>query len=299
MLHDGPSVTPELQIRMAFDAGSDVWQYDARLTYAAGDTLVFAAERYRVGPPASIDEIPFEELGAGHRESSLGPTGLGPAFRVLFRSCLVYQFHNTADTSRLRRRCYVHDGDELKEDGGNLAAVLYRWKTSEPRRYTRLVETLRQVAPYFADFHLAPDEGSVLLRWRERGTDVVFGPQQASDGTLRMMALATLLQQDHEASDGSSNVILLDEPELGLHPAALNVIGGMIRAASRRIQVIVATQSIPLLDQFHLSDVVTVNRRGRESVFARPDPERLREWLDEYSLGELWEKNVLTAGPFA
>ena len=151
-----------------------------------------------------------------------------------------------------------------------------------------------EIAPFFLDFALEPSQGSVILQWQERGSDVHFGAHQASDGMLRVMALLALLLQP-EANLPS--VVILDEPELGLHPYAINVIAGLLRSVSTHTQVILATQSMTLVDYFDPEQIIVVDRDNRESTFRRLDPEPLKVWLDEYSLGELWEKNVLGGRP--
>jgi predicted ATPase len=140
---------------------------------------------------------------------------------------------------------------------------------------------------------LNPD--TILLQWRERDRDYVFGPHQISDGTLRAMALVTLLSQSRDDLPG---VLILDEPELGLHPAALNLVAGLIKAAAHHCQVLVATQSAALVDFFEPEDIVVVGRRDAASSFTRLDSQELRDWLEEYTLGELWEKDVFGGGPF-
>lgn len=132
------------------------------------------------------------------------------------------------------------------------------------------------------------------MNWRERNSDQVFGVSQASDGMLRVIALVTLLLQPEQ---DLPDVLILDEPELGLHPYAINIVGGLIRAVATKIQVIVATQSMPLVDCFEPEDIVIVERKGRSSVFRQLDAEALGEWLEDYSLSELWEKNVLGGRP--
>ena len=122
----------------------------------------------------------------------------------------------------------------------------------------------------------------------------MFNVAQASDGMLRAVALVTLLLQPQE---DLPDVLILDEPELGLHPYAINVVGDLIRATSQSVQVIVATQSSLLIDCFEPHQIVVVEREGRESSFRRPDTGALREWLEEYSISELWEKNVLGGRP--
>jgi len=156
------------------------------------------------------------------------------------------------------------------------------------------VETVRFVLPFFADFELEPENGTVLLRWREMGSDQVFGASQASDGMLRVMALVALLGQPEERLP---EILVLDEPELGLHPHAIGVVAGMLRSASEHVQVFVATQSQAFVDQFEPEDIVVVDREGRESRFHRLNASELGEWLQDYSVSELWEKNVLGGGP--
>jgi predicted ATPase len=179
-----------------------------------------------------------------------------------------------------------------------LAAFLLRLRdTNGGKAYKRIVTTLRLVAPFFDDFELepaGPNKKDVILNWRDRDSDQVFGPHQLSDGTLRAACLITLLLQPE---DELPDLIVVDEPELGLHPYALNVIASLFKKASHHTQVLIGTQSSSFLDNFDPEDVVVVNREGRESSFARLDPAILEAWLDEYTLGEVWEKNVIGGGP--
>jgi predicted ATPase len=156
------------------------------------------------------------------------------------------------------------------------------------------LETLRLILPFFAEFELKPEFGKLLLAWRERGSDRVFTASQAADGMLRTMALVALFQQpEFDLPD----VVILDEPELGLHPYAIEVLAGLIRSASAHSQVILATQSASLVDRFSAEDIVVVNRTGRESTLQRHTEAELHEWLEEYTLSELWEKNVIGGRP--
>jgi predicted ATPase len=238
-------------------------------------------------------------LGAGHRESNLIPRAqqgdkTAQVIHGLLRKLIVYQFHNTSPTARLRSKWDKEDNGWLKEDAGNIAPFLLRLRESEPRYYQRILESIRLILPFFAEFELEPENGRLLLKWRERGSDLVFAASQAADGMLRVICLVTLLLQP--AAD-LPDVLILDEPELGLHPYAITVIAGLIRSVSTQTQVIVATQSMPLIDCFEPADIVVVERSNRESQFRRLDAKALEEWLKDYSLSELWEKNVIGGRP--
>lgn len=299
ILHDGPAVTREIEaeLTIATDAGDN--QYAFRLFYAAGDTLIFADERYRFSRLGYFNRAPWHETGAGHRAPNLlvdanAGDMTARTIRSLMQKIVVYQFHNTSDTARMREKWYVDDNRWLKEDAANIAPVLLRLKENDVRCYQRVVDTIRLILPFFSDFDLEPDYRSVILNWRERNSNEVFSVSQASDGMLRVIALVTLLLQPEQ---DLPDVLILDEPELGLHPYAINVVGGLIRAASEKIQVIVATQSLPFVDCFEPEDVVIVERKNRKSTFKRLDMEDLSQWLDDYSLSELWEKNVIGGRP--
>jgi predicted ATPase len=148
--------------------------------------------------------------------------------------------------------------------------------------YKRILAAIRANAPYFRDFVLAEEgNGRIRLRWTQAGVDATFPAEVLSDGTLRYICLATLLLQPHPPA-----LIALDEPELGLHPFAIAQLADMIASTATRSQVVVATQSVTLLNQFDLGALVVVERDAGSSVLHRPDEERMRAWLDEYSLGE-------------
>jgi predicted ATPase len=297
LLHDGPSKTREIEASLRFETEAGDNEYGCRLFHAAGDTLVFADEWYRF--QRTGQSRPRTQLGVGQREPKLiseaeGGNATAKFILTTLRRTIIHQFHDTSPLSRMRSKWSIDDGRWLKEDAGNLAAVLYRLHEVEPAYYGRIVGTLRLVLPFFADFEFQPEYGKLLLKWRERGSDQIFGASQAADGMLRAMALVTLLQQP-EAD--FPNVLILDEPELGLHPYAIEVLAALIQSASQHCQVIVATQSVSLIDRFEPHDIVVVDRNGRESSFHRLDDSALAAWREEYTMSELWEKNVLGGRP--
>jgi predicted ATPase len=302
LLYFGSKTTPQIEAELAFQTDTGTTRYMMRLVHAARDTLLFAEEAIQFHK-LGYDEPRVEVLGPGHRESLLNQMADAgnPTARVarhLLDRCRVFHFHDTSDTSRIRQSCYIEANRYLYPDAGNLAAILYLYQQTRPKEYRRIVAAVRQAAPFFDDFVLEPQKlnpRNILLNWHARGSDYLFGPHQFSDGTLRFIALVTLLSQP---ADDLPLLLIVDEPELGLHPAALNIVAGLLQAAAQHCQVLIATQSPAFVDIFEPQDIVVAEREEGQSVFRRLDPAALEDWLKEYSLGELWEKNVFGGGPF-
>jgi predicted ATPase len=282
-----------------FETPAGANTYHHRLVHAAPATLIFADERTVSHTGGRVEEV---ILGSGHRESLL-PRRAEDGDRTarvihhLLGGCRVFQFHDTSERANIRQEGYIEDNRYLRHDAGNLAAFLRGLRETKPDYYGRIIATIQQIAPFFRDFDLEPSRVNprqILLNWRERDSDFLFGPHQLSDGTLRTMALITLLLQPE---DDLPDVILLDEPELGLHPSAIQLLASLLRAAASRRQVIAATQSATLVDQFDPEEVVVVERGDTGSIFRRLSSEPLRDWLDQYALGELWQKNVIGGRP--
>ncbi len=199
----------------------------------------------------------------------------------------------------MRTGCLIDTNRFLYPDAGNLPAMLYLYRQRHPKAYRRIVAAVKAVTPFFHDFVLEPVRLNLLniaLHWRAKDSDYEFGAHQLSDGTLRAIALFTLLLQPEE---DLPELIVLDEPELGLHPAALAVLADLLKSASRHSQLLVATQSAILIDHFEVDDIVTVNLRDGCSSFDRLNPDQLKQWLEEYTISELWERNVIGGGPYA
>lgn len=207
----------------------------------------------------------------------------------------VYHFHDTSDTAPVKALCNVDDNRYLRPQAENLAAFLYWLQEKQPDHFSMITDTVQQIAPFFGGFRLAPlrlNETKIRLEWFERGSDAYFNATSLSDGTLRFICLVTLLLQPDLPT-----VILVDEPELGLHPAAITLLADLISSAATRTQVIVATQSVTLVNQFEPDDVWAVDRLDNDSVFHHLSASDMTQWLDDYALGELWEKNLVGARP--
>ncbi len=261
--------------------------------------------------PAANDELIFEReivssftIGRGNRETHLHLAAEGtplmpePGHAIrLLSGCRVYHFHDTSRSAPVKQYVPTADSLALRNDAGNLAAFLLNMSTSQDGKviaaYRRIVGAVRQVAPFFRDFVLQPEQADrIRLRWRQTDSDAVFSADQMSDGTLRFVCLATLLLQPDLPA-----LVVLDEPELGLHPYAIVQLAQLLRQAATRSQVLLATQSVTLMNQFGLEDLIVVERVDGASAFSRPDADKLSGWLAEYSLGELWEKNLIGGRP--
>jgi len=209
----------------------------------------------------------------------------------------VYHFQDTSDSADVKRLNPVNDNRYLRPDAGNLAAYLYFLQKHHVSEYTRIEKTIRLVAPFFGSFALRPNPDNtdiIQLEWFESGQDLPFKASHLSDGTLRFICLATLLLQPKEMQP---DIIIIDEPELGLHPYAITILASMLKSVSIDKQVIISTQSVDLLSNFSADDVIVVNREDSESTFKRLKEKDLLSWLEDYSLGELWKKNILGGRP--
>lgn len=289
-LFRGMKVTPEFKAHLKFGLN----EYKFTLRAADDRSLFFAQESAPFEGPryGSIEN----DQGNGHKESALLRKTCSKSeewVKHTIRDWRVYHFHDTSPSAPVMGLCNVVDNDVLHGNAANLAAFLMGMARSHPQNYAQIEETVRQVAPFFGAFVLkevAP--GQTQLLWKDRYSDLLYYPHQLSDGTLRYICLATLLLQPNPAS-----TLVIDEPELGLHPYAIKLLASLLHEAAQRAQLIVSTQASLLVDELTPQQVIVVNHRDGETLFERQDSARLREWLKEYTLGQLWEKNELGGLP--
>ncbi len=304
-LFGGLKETPSIEADIRLRARQGRNDYKFRLTQAHPDRFFFAEEAFRFSK-RGLPEPDWTYLDSGHREAAIveaarsadGAAVDRETARVIvdrLRSCAVYQFHDTSDSSAFKLKWDI-DGNsrQLRTHGGNLAAILFRLEHEEPRRYEFICDQIGRVLPNFDRFAIDERHGKAFLRWRARGQEKTFGAHLASDGSLRFFALVTLLNLPSEMLP---HVLLLDEPELGLHPAAVALVGGMIKSLAADRQVIVATQSPLLVDTFDLREIITLSLRDGRTEPRKLNPDEYREWLDDFTTGELWQKNLLGGQP--
>ncbi len=301
LLHFGSKVTGEIRILVSFC--QEVNQYELTLKPTADDSLYPAEEWAYFWDKAYYPGGPYHESLISRengREAGISDPRLKKTARWVqdrLGKWRLYHVHDTSTTSPLRKTAKLNDNRFLRPDGSNLPAFLYLLQQKHPTVYSLIRRTVQRVAPFFDDFQLNPDplnEEAIRLAWKHKNSDQYFGVYSLSDGTLRFIALATLFLQPDTFRP---SVILVDEPELGLHPYAITMLASLVKQASRETQVILSTQSPLLLDHFQPEDVLVADRVEGGTQFTRLDSSKLETWLKNYSLGQLWEKNELGGRP--
>ena len=305
-LFQGSRTTPRITASMALQTDQGRHEYRFILTHAHPDRLIFTEEAFRFSHTDVSGEAPWQFVGSSHGEAQIveaaqGGTnaGINPTtartILHLLRDCAVFQFHDTSKDSTFKRQWDAYDNNVLRSHGGNLAAVLHRLERTDFSRFDLICRHIARVLPVFDRFVVEESYGKVVLRWKAKGTKKTFGAHLTSDGSLRFFALVTLLNLPSEMLP---SVVLLDEPELGLHPAAISLVGGMIRNLAKERQVIVATQSPLLVDAVELDQIVVLDLVNGATRLRRLDPNAYGAWLDEgYAPGDLWLKNLIGGRP--
>lgn len=296
LLHFGRKVTDAIEIYLDFSPST----YFCRLVPTASGTLVFEREEWefkeKTKGSETHDKVTWPSVpGAPESQLPARPEASLPTGRVVrsMKGWKIYHFHDTSESAKVKQSGNIRDIDALRTDAGNLAAFLLFIRDSPA--YDKIIATIQRVAPFFQDFILEPDSANpdfVRLRWKHRGTDAYFDASDLSDGTLRLICLTTLLLQPRLPT-----LVLLDEPELGLHPYAIQLLASMLRSAATLTQIVVSTQSVTLANQFDHGDLIIVDRVDESSRFRRLAEDEVKPWLDEFGVGDLWEKNLIGGTP--
>lgn len=298
LLHYGVKRTPVMCGELKFADEKSIDTYSFSLANAMPDRLIIAEERimwHRKG-----EEKPCEvALEPNFKESALAESS-DPVAKSIFQMlsyCKVYQFHDSSVEGPLRQACPVETTNYLQSHGNNLPSFLLFLRENYRDSYNRIVDYVRDVVPQFQDFYLEPVSGFVSLRWKDNSaTDYRFNAYQFSDGSIRFIALATLLLQPAQTMP---NVIILDEPELGLHPYAITQLAEMVKDASIHAQIIIATQSKDLVDHFDIDNisVIEMDKETLSTSVTHLSDEEYHLWLQKYTVSELWDKNIIGGRP--
>jgi len=291
ILHFGKKITNQLNFDLRFQPN----RYKVSLVPTDDDKFIFLDESTYIDSSSRV----FLQ-NKGNKESNLpiyNPSENGVNQYVLYyiKDWKVYHFHDTSKNSPMKQPCRVDDYYSFDVNGANLPAFLYFIKRNHPSSYKKIVRTIQKIAPFFHDFILEPDivnKEMIKLRWKHKRDDSYFDANDLSDGTIRFISIVTLLLQPN-----LPRIILLDEPELGLHPFALNVLASLFRVVSQKTQIIASTQSATFADYFDIEDIIIADSIDDTTKFKRLDKQEYQEWLDEYSIGEMWQKNLIGANP--
>jgi predicted ATPase len=289
ILHFGPRVTRRLELYFR----SDVNEYEAVLEPTAEGALVFTEEMCSFKGTNKHINVPNQTETRLRRTKQAG--NIPPFIYGPIESWRVYHFHDTSENAPLRSSSPLTELDQLSATGGNLPAFLYFFQQAHPDEFARFQDVVRQAAPFLGAFVLQPEalnKQLIRLRWRHVGRDEVFDVNDLSDGTLRFIALAALLLQPDPPS-----TIVLDEPELGLHPAALAYLAALMHQVAPDVQIIAATQSPTFANHFGWEDFIVVDRVDDASFFRRLKEDDVKQWMDEFAMGEIWEKNLIGGRP--
>lgn len=298
LLHYGAKQTPFMEGDLTFTDDRSIDNYKFRLTNAAPDRLIVTEESvhwYRKG-----EEKPYKVLlEPNFKESSLADCKdmVAKSIYWMLSYCKVYQFHDSSAEGPLRQACPVETADYLQAYGNNLPSFLYFLREHYNDSYNRIVSYVRDAVPQFLDFYLEPTGNNISLRWKDNSaTDYVFNAHQFSDGSIRFIALATLLLQSKETMP---NVIILDEPELGLHPYAVTLLAQMVKDAAVHSQIIIASQSKDLVDHFDIDNISIVEMDGNHqcTTIKTLNEVDYKQWLEYYTVSELWDKNIIGGRP--
>lgn len=298
ILHFGSKETSRVEFKISF--ADEVNQYEIRLEPTTSDELYPSVELAYFWDKQNYPRPYSEGLGSVGGEAGISSESLKGTAHFVRRhlgSWRAYHFHDTSASSPMKKAADINDNRFLRQDGSNLAAFLFLLQEKHPDALGFIASAVRSVAPFFDRFVLQPsrlNEEKIRLEWKHVSRDQYFDSSALSDGTLRFIALAALLLQP---SEYRPSVILIDEPELGLHPYAIAVLAAMLKQASTETQVVVSTQSSLLLDHFSPEDVVVADLVDGATNFSRIDAGSLESWLNEYSLGQLWEKNEFGGRP--
>lgn len=294
--HFGSKTTPKIVIDL--DIGKNGYHVEFEHSQN-NDALVFDTEYCTFSGSPRLFPV----------KGQLGESGLLPGSKSTsdyvrkytleyMQKCQVYHFHDTSPTAGFKQAQKLNSSVVLNPDASNLAPVLLFLKNHCQSYYQEIISSIQTVAPFFHDFYFEPrgekGDESLLLRWIHKEYETPFSANQLSDGTARFICMATLFLQPEFSKP---NTIILDEPELGLHPAALNVLSEIIKSVSKQNQVICSTQSVAFANQFEPEDFIVVDQHKGVSTFNRPEKKALEHWLADFGMGDIWSKNLIGGRP--
>jgi len=303
MLYHGHRVTNTIESDIQFHSNTGTSDYKFRISHTVSDSFLFMDETITYHKKGEKKPYSTYLDDGGYKETKLGelyhknPTA--KYIKNLLSGIRVFHFHDTSKDAYIHQASLLESNSKIKSDGGNIAPFLYRLKNENSKYYERIVSYIKFVAPFFDDFILEPSGNSIQLKFKEINSDLELGSFRLSDGTVRFICLATLLLQPKESMP---KIIIIDEPDLGLHPVAIDVLAEMLNIASHHAQIFLTTQSERLITYFEPKNIIVINRKKDDkgrfySDFTKLDNDSLKEWIEDYSVSEMWNSNIIGGRP--
>jgi predicted ATPase len=283
LLRFGRSVTSRIEIGLFFDKR----HYLAVLEPSDDGRLFFAEERVGIEGHEDLN------IGCGHFETRIREH----ENEIADVNCQAFNLTNVGRNASIRLPQPFGPCKKLSFDGSNLAPYLYELKENHYGDYVRIIKRLRIIAPFFNDFYLVPNEdtpGTISLKWLESGQDIPLSPNSLSDGMLRFACVLAIFRYPKERRP---DIILIDEPDLSLHPKALELLYHIINVVSEYRQIVISTQSEGMINKFKADDIIIADRTGGKTAFHRIDADELEEWLENKTITELWANSIIGGQP--
>lgn len=306
ILHFGQKETPKVSFKISFEQNGSL-SADLYPT-AKDDFLIYNLDLrsnvISIATKAQGPEFTYSLWGIQNREDLKEDiqkfiAEMIEEIKAYIQGLQIYHFHDTGKDAKVRKAARLEENDALTPNASNLPAFLYLLQEQFPEEYQFILYTIQRVAPFIERFHLKPDKANaetIRLRWYHKQNEQPFYVSQLSDGTLRFICLATVLLQPKALLP---SVLIIDEPELGLHPHAIRILAGLLKSCAAHCQVIVATQSVILINALEDANLIVVDREDNKSVFRQLDQDKVSQWMEEFScgVGDLWDENWLGGTP--
>jgi len=308
-LHKGFEESQEIRFNLELNSGNPNYLniYEVKII-SDGENYIIDSEEFGYWEKHSYDSPFLNSTHTQSKEARLKTTANSKYFKNkisqyiynYLKKLKLFHFHDTSDNAAIKLPQPIDDAYFFKNEGQNLAPYLAFIKSFDYDLYLKIAETIRLVFPSFHDFVLEESpyaKGKIVLRWTEKSSENIYSVKQMSDGTLRFICLVVLLS-DTIPNGNQPKTIILDEPELGLHPFAIHILAELIQKTALNRQIIIATQSVNLINHFTPEDLLVVERNEKDqTTFKRVAEENFNSWLEDYTLGQLWENNFFGGRP--
>jgi predicted ATPase len=211
--------------------------------------------------------------------------------RKAIESMSIYGYFDTGSDSKLRSPTEFSSSMKLRKNGDNLSQLLNNLKNKKTLAYNRIEENLSKVNPTYKSIEFTNFSSQLYLSLREKNLDKTIGALHISDGTLLFLLLMCIFYNPERGF-----LIGLDEPESGLHPDMIKSVGDMMKFAAADSQIIIATHSPLLLNQFELEDALIFEKdEENKTIVKRLSESDFPDWEGDFLPGQMWLRGQIGA----